>query len=397
MSRDNRLVALSLLFWGLGEGLFIFIQPLYLRELGADPVGIGTALSLAAASAGLAHLPAGYLADHLGRKNVLVAGFGLGALAALLMFLAPDLRLFVPALMLYNLTGFVLAPLSAYITEARGAQTVQRALTLAFAGFWAGNIVSPAIGGWIGETFGLRYTMGVSLFLFLASTSLLLLLRAQPIVPPQAGGARYAPLLRNRPLLGFLALTVTALFAVQVGLPLMPNFLQEVRGLDVGLIGLLGSVNALGVTAANLVFGRLSRPRIGLLIALSATAAALALLLATGSLPLLFGVYLLRSGWNLAVSMTLAQVGRMVNLAEIGLAYGVLETMIALAQMLGPLAAGALYAAQPALPFQISLVLSLLALPLVWRFAPRRDAHSEAEALLSASPPNDVPPAGEHG
>jgi MFS family permease len=106
---------------------------------------------------------------------------------------------------------------------------------------------------------------------------------------------------------------------------------------------------------------------------------------------------LLRSGWNLAVSMTLAQVGRMVNLAEIGLAYGVLETMIALAQMLGPLAAGALYAAQPALPFQISLVLSLLALPLVWRFAPRRDAHSEAEALLSASPPNDVPPAGEHG
>lgn len=387
MSRDNRLLAFALLLWGLGEGLFFFVQPLYLRELGADPVGIGTALSLAAASAGLAHLPAGYLADHLGRKTVLVAGFGLGALAALFMFLAPDLRLFVPALMLYNLTGFVLAPLSAYITEARGAQTVQRALTLVFAGFWAGNIVSPAVGGWIGQTLGLRYSIGASLILFLASTGVLLLLRAQPVVPAHSSGARYRPLFRNRPFLGFLALTVAVLFAVQVGLPLMPNFLQEVRGLDVALIGLLGSVNALGVTAANLIFGRLSRPRVGLLIALSATAAALALLLATGSLPLLFGVYLLRSGWNLAVSMTLAQVGRMVSQAEIGLAYGVLETMVALAQMLGPLAAGALYAAQPARPFQVSLALSLLALPLIWRFAPRRDAHSETEAL--AAPARD--------
>ena len=164
----------------------------------------------------------------------------------------------------------------------------------------------------------------------------------------------------------------------------MPNFLQEVRGLDVGLIGILGSVNALGVTAANLVFGRLSRPRIGLLIALAAMAAALALLLATDSLPLLFGVYLLRSGWNLAVSMTLAQVGRMVREGEIGLAYGILETVVALAQTLGPLAAGALYAAQPAQPCQLSLIRCLLALPLVWRFAPRRDAHSEAEAPASA-------------
>ncbi len=37
-------------------------------------------------------------------------------------------------------------------------------------------------------------------------------------------------------------------------------------------------------------------------------------------------------------------------------------------------------AAQPALPFQIGLGLCLLALPLAWRFAPRRDAHSEPEA-----------------
>jgi len=385
VSRDNRLLALALLLWGLGEGQFLYVQPLYLRELGADPIGIGAALSLAAAAAGLAHLPAGYLADHFGRKKIMVAGFGLGALAGLLMFLAPSLTLFVAALMVYNLTAFVLAPLSAYITEARGGQSVQRALTLVFAWFWAGNIVSPAIGGWIGATFGLRFAIGSGCLFLLLSTALLFGLRAQAVVPAAAGAARYGPLLRNRRLLGFLALILAALFALQVGVPLMPNFIEEVRGGDIVLIGLLGSVNALGNTAANLVFGQLRRPRRGFLIAQAAMAGSLALLLATGNRPLLFAAYFLRSGWNLSVSMGLAQVGRMVGQHEIGLAYGLLETVVAAAQMLGPLAAGALYTAAPALPFQVSLGLIAVTLLLTWRFAPRRDRHSEAEAAAPAA------------
>lgn len=379
MSRDNRLLAAAMLLWGLGEGLFMFSQPLYLRQLGADPVGIGTALALAAAATGLAHLPAGYLADHLGRKTVLVAGFGLGALAALLMFLAPNLALFVPALVLYNLTTFVLAPLSAYITEARGGQTVQRALTLVFAAFWAGNILSPAAGGWIGETFGLRYSFGVSLFLFAGSLGLMLLLHNQPVVPARAGAGRYAHLLRNQPFQRVLGLSLAALVCLQVGLPLMPNFLQEVRGLNVALIGVLGSVNAIGITTANVVFGRVRRPGIGLVIGLLATGLAMALLLAAQGLPFLVAAYLLRSGWNLAVGLTLAQVGRLVDPAEIGMAYGLLETTAAAAQTIGPLAAGALYAARPDLPFLLCLGLCVTALPFVWRLVPRQDAHSDLE------------------
>jgi hypothetical protein len=36
MTRDLILVALSRFPWGLGEGMFFF-QPIYLRQLGADP------------------------------------------------------------------------------------------------------------------------------------------------------------------------------------------------------------------------------------------------------------------------------------------------------------------------------------------------------------------------
>ena len=44
MKRDLILVAIAMFAWGLGEGLFIYFQPLYLQELGANPIMIGTIL-----------------------------------------------------------------------------------------------------------------------------------------------------------------------------------------------------------------------------------------------------------------------------------------------------------------------------------------------------------------
>ncbi|MBL8046308.1 MAG: MFS transporter, partial [Anaerolineales bacterium] len=146
MSRDNKLLLLSLFLWGAGEGLFIYIQPVYLQALGADPIAIGTALSLASAAAAASHIPAGWLADHLGRRGVMIAGWGLGAVACLLMYLTTNLWLFVAASVAYAFTLFVVGPLSAYAAEARGQQTAQRAMTQAYAGFWAGTIFSPALG-----------------------------------------------------------------------------------------------------------------------------------------------------------------------------------------------------------------------------------------------------------
>jgi predicted MFS family arabinose efflux permease len=47
LSRDNRLMALALFLWASGEGLFAYIQPIYVQQLGASPVQIGGVLSLA--------------------------------------------------------------------------------------------------------------------------------------------------------------------------------------------------------------------------------------------------------------------------------------------------------------------------------------------------------------
>ncbi len=74
MSRDLVLIACALMTWGLGEGMFYFFQPLYLQELGADPLKIGSILGLVGLATMLAYLPAGYLSDRIGRRPLIWTG-----------------------------------------------------------------------------------------------------------------------------------------------------------------------------------------------------------------------------------------------------------------------------------------------------------------------------------
>lgn len=370
LSRDNKLFAFSLLLWGFGEGLFLYIEPLYLKELGADPVTIGTALSIAYLAMTITHIPAGYLADRVGRRVLIVVGFGLGAVAALVMYFARDLWVFVAALAAYSFTGFVIAPINAYVAEARGTQSIQRAMTLVFAGFWAGTIFSPALGGWVGEQFGLRNVYLIAFFAFTLSTGVIFFTRSQPIVPAAAGAARYAALFRNRSFMGYLALAFCALLAMQIGVPFMPNFVEEVRGFDVGVIGVLGSINSIATVIFNATLGHRS-PRGAFLAGQVMIGFSMALLLMVAGWPGAALAYALRPGSQLAHTMTAAQAGQLVNAAESGLAYGIAETAIGLAAILGPLFAGPLYDFNPQLPFQVSLGLIVATLPVVWWLAPR--------------------------
>ena len=154
MSRDLILLSISLMTWGVGEGMFFIFQPLYLQQLGADPVAIGLILAAAGIMMTVAHIPAGHLADRIGRKPLLLVSWITGMLATFVMALAPSLPFFVVGLLLYNLTAFVSSPLSSYITAARDKLSVTRALTMVSALYNTGAFLGPWLGGQVGERFG---------------------------------------------------------------------------------------------------------------------------------------------------------------------------------------------------------------------------------------------------
>ena len=375
MTRDSRLVALSLLFWGLGEGLYFYFQPLYMAQLGAGPIQIGSIIGLAAAAMAAAHIPAGYLADRLGRKRLLIAGWALGAAGATLMFLAGTLTWFAAGFVVYQLTSFIFAPLYSYLTESRGKQTVERTFTAVSAVYNVGAVLAPILGGWIAQRLELRAIYGFSAACFWISTALIALIGAQPVQEAESR-LRYSALLRNNHYLGFMALVFFVFFAMYVGLPLAPNFLHEVRGLSLQQIGLLGSITSTGLILGNWLLGK-RPPRRGFMIA-QALVGLHMLLLWRGTGMLWYGLaFLGRSGFNLAHTLSNAQVGRVVAPAEMGVAFGLSETGIAVAQVLAPVLAGVLFERETILPLQVSLGLIALSIALTWRFAPRRDLHTE--------------------
>jgi MFS family permease len=110
MSFDILIIAIAMFTWGIGEGLFLNFQPIYLQQLGADPLRIGVILSGFGFMMTISHIPAGYLSDRFGRKPLMIAAWILGLGATLIMALAPSLEIFVTGMLLYGLTMFVLSP-----------------------------------------------------------------------------------------------------------------------------------------------------------------------------------------------------------------------------------------------------------------------------------------------
>ncbi len=122
MSKDLILIALSLMTWGIGEGMFLFFQAPYLEQMGADSLQIGRILGLVGMAMAITHLPAGFLSDRIGRKPLLIAAWSIGTAATWVMALAPSLPLFVTGAILYGFTAFVMTPLNSYITSARATR-----------------------------------------------------------------------------------------------------------------------------------------------------------------------------------------------------------------------------------------------------------------------------------
>src|SRR5512146_1543069 len=166
MPRDLLLVAIALFTWGVGEGMFIYFQPLYLQKWGADPLEIGAILSLMGIMMAAAQAPAGYLADRVGARPVMWSSWVLGTIAAVMMALANSLPLFVAGLLTYGLTSYVVAPMNSYITSVRGKWSVERALTVVSAMFHFGAVAGPIIGGLIGEAIGLQNVYRISAGIF---------------------------------------------------------------------------------------------------------------------------------------------------------------------------------------------------------------------------------------
>ena len=356
LDRDLSLICLSLFLWGLGAFLYTYIQPLYLTQLGATPEQVGLALGLGGLLTAVLYAPIGLWADRRGRKGVILAGWSLGTAAGYGFAFAPDWRWFIPAMAAYTLSNFAVSVLNGYI--AARTTPDQRAFVFALIsmGFSAGSIAAPAIGGWIGEQFGLRTVYLVAAVIFTLSTVSMLFIRPQP-AEPQASASSARAIMRQRTILIHLFYLFLLYFAVDVGFVLAPKFLEELRGLTVAQIGWLGTISAIGTLILAPLISRFGGGgRLALAIGQLLSLMSLALLAGAPALPASMIAFFCGGGSRLVRAPALARFANLLTPTTLGFGLGLQQTASQFGLALSPYLAGILYAHNPSWPFYVGMM-----------------------------------------
>jgi len=358
--------------------MFYFFQPLYLEQLGADPIKIGGILGVTGLAMMLSFLPAGLLSDRFGRRPLIRLAWIMGTISTLLMAFAPSLSTFVAGMVVYGATGFVTVPLNSYTTTARGRWSVGRTITLISASFSFGTILGPLLGGWLGARYGLEMNFRIAAALFVLSTAMIYFIQPQPVhASASIGQLAGVRALLNRRYVAYLALVFLIMFGLYLPQPLTPNFLQNQRGIDLMQIGQLLSARGIGVVLLNLVLGQINA-RLGLLLAQGFMVLFSLLIWLGGGFPIYLAAYPLMGSYITARGLTIAQGRSLVQAANMGAGYGLLETVMSLAIVLGPPLAGYLYSIQPEWIYATSVALILAGLAANWAYSPVRSADLRA-------------------
>jgi MFS family permease len=190
---NARLYLFSVIVTGAAMGVFRLLFNFYVLSLGFDEALLGSLVTISSLTSLAAALPAGYLADGLGRKRSLLLSGAVSSLAILIMVLLPGVGMFYFANVLFGLAQSLAAvTMAPFLMENSGEE--ERTYLFSFAsglqmasasvGSWIGGYLPSWVGGWRSVEATHSSAYGGALFIIAAVSMLsllpLLLLRQQP-------------------------------------------------------------------------------------------------------------------------------------------------------------------------------------------------------------------------
>jgi MFS family permease len=352
------------------------VWPLYLRELGAAPQDIGLVFGAGNIVAALCFIPAGYVADRIGRKPVLVAAWLLStAGAAAFLPLREWHGAFVGSALYWS--GSIAVPVMiAQLAATTDRRMLGRAIGIVLGAFWLGNIIGAPFAGALGAAIGLRATIGLAVTLFVASSTLVLWVRA---MPPIAVRER---LRFPRTFWSLLLITPFAATLSIVSIALLPVYLRDVAAIPLERIGIYAALVSLGSAVLAPTAGRLA-DELGAVPALIGsatilTAGAALIALSGRAEPSIMVAALLLGATQAANPVLAAAVERILPPSRVALGYATYQLAFAVGFGSGGTVAGFLYEADPLLPFLVTVALALpiaaTVAVVIARIAPREAA-----------------------
>lgn len=256
LNRDLKLLFGATFVGAFGDGLYFYILPLYIRELGANPVEVGTFFSVMLLAAAFTPLLGGYLADKYNLKKAMIAGWLVWMPVPIIFSLAKNWVQLLPGAVLY---GFWIGQpaFSAYIASSAEKERITLTFTILSSSWSLGYIFSPALGAYLSDAVGIQWVFYLTFILYGACTSILFLISSQGVATHTSQLSSTATSFGRKKLLVWSAFFAMIMFFVLLVRPLVPQILRDEFHLTDSLVGILGSITFLGSGVLGIYLGRI--------------------------------------------------------------------------------------------------------------------------------------------
>ena len=362
LNRDLKLLFISNFIWTFGFGLYNFVWPIYIRELGGSATDVGTVFSISFLIAMLTYIPGGILADKYDRKKVIVISWSISVPSVLIYSIATDWRQLIPGSALYYISFIGVPALYAYISSSAQETKTTSAFGVTQSGLAFGMILSPTIGAYLLEIADARWIFRVSFVLYVLSTLTLLFMTKQyPQTNSQNKNISYLRILKNRKTALWTLMLFSASFAVFLTTPYVPLFLEDQYSVAAVKIQVLGSITSLGMALLGIWIGELGdrwNNRGAFSFSLLLFSCSILFLLAFSQFPMIILAMFLFGISRIIDPVVYSAVGFASPPEARGKSYSVYQTVEGIAWMSAPYLGGYLYQLSPSAPFLVALPLT---------------------------------------
>lgn len=375
----------AMILANIAGSMFPMLLPIYLTDLGASVTQVGLVFTLTSVVIMFLQILGGWISDSIGRLRAIAIGSIGGIIGYLSMLLAPTWEWMLLALAISQVPYALVGPsFGAFIAEQSTEENRGRVYGLTDTIYQITGVIGPPLGGFLAGNFGFKVMLLVSGILYTIAAGLRIWMAVAVRLTSEAQVERLTvkSFMMNLKTMAIMILgggVLTWIFITdgvrdigfRLSWELQPLYLEQIGGLTIQQIGLLGSFFSIAMMFTPMLSGRLSDrygERVPIASGFMMIFIALVIFLNVGNF---LGFAMVWAVFGIGVGLLSpayqSLISKVVPQKMLGTFTGLFRSSLGLISLPAPFIGARLWESfSPQVPFMITAIASLLSIIPVW-------------------------------